>query len=344
MTGRNGMLRALSAAAVLLLLGMTESRGQGAGPVIEPVRDTIICPPIKVGEEEILPFDSIFTNAGDADLVISNISVVAGDTDEFFISPLTIYPLTIPAGETIGLVIHFQPDRNGDRMATIRVESNDPARPTLDMLVIGMGATPAIRGRDVDFGTVPGGEKPDTVVRGIVQNIGPIPLVIEEITILSSAVYIIDPVPLPVSLDPGDSFDLRLRYDPLIVGQEVVDSIRIESTAVPSPLYVKVTANTTNGVEERGSPVGSLRLLSNPAHGRVEGVVELGRGGPMRLTVTDGRGTEVYRREYAWLGAGDHPLTWEGTGPDNTRLPSGLYYLRITTGVHTYTHPVILLR
>lgn len=344
MKRRDTVLRMLSGVAMLLLLATVQSRGQGVGPVIEPVFDTIICPPIKVGEEEILPYDSIFTNLGDADLVISAISFVSGDVDEFSISPLTIFPLTVPAGETIGLTIHFQPDQNGDRMARLRVESNDASDPELELLVIGMGATPRIAGRDVDFGQVPAGETRDTVVRGIVRNVGPIPLLIEEIQLQSNAFYIPDPEPLPVSVPPGDSFDLRLRYDPLIVGQTHVDSLRIESDAHPSPLYVKLSVNVTNSVHEHRSASASLRILSNPAFGTVEGVLRLQRGGNVGVRVSDSRGVEVYREELGHRTAGEHPIVWKGQSPDGTGLPAGIYYLQIEVEAETHVHTIILLR
>lgn len=342
MKGRlHGIGSIIAGGIALLTLSVVTATGQISGPVIEPVWDTIICPPIQIGEEEILPFDSVITNSGDSELIISSMEIVLGDPTEFFVSPAMSFPITVDPGETVGVTIHFQPDANGSRTAILRIESNATNAPTLELVVAGTGATRAIEGRSIDFGQVPPGETRDTVVRGLVWNSGPIPIVIDEITIQSQAFSFPDPDPLPISLDLGDSFDLRIRYAPVITGQTYIDSIRIESDAVPSPLWIRVAANdtNTNSVIRESRSIGTLRLLGMPSSRGVAGVLELDRAADLTLRILDSRGTEVFRQSLGHRPAGSHRIDWSGENH-----PSGLYHLHLTTDHQTHATPFILLR
>ena len=98
--------------------------------------------------------DLQIANKGDADLIVSAISVVGGDTGDFLPPPATALPATIAAGNSAMFTVTFDPADAGASATTLRITSNDPVTPTQDIALTGTGATGVIGVTDVMFGTV----------------------------------------------------------------------------------------------------------------------------------------------------------------------------------------------
>ena len=69
----------------------------------------------------------------------------------------------------------------------------------------------------------------------------------------------------------------------------------------------------------------------NPSRDGARLALELDRPGPVDVAVFDARGRHVRTLVRGGLGAGRHPLAWDGTNAAGARAPAGVYFLRATT-------------
>jgi flagellar hook assembly protein FlgD len=66
--------------------------------------------------------------------------------------------------------------------------------------------------------------------------------------------------------------------------------------------------------------------------------------GKVELSVFNSRGQKVAILADACLPAGDHSLSWNGTGLNGAILPSGVYDLRVRHGAATLHHRMALIK
>jgi photosystem II stability/assembly factor-like uncharacterized protein len=95
-------------------------------------------------------------NVGSADLHVVAFSRVAGSSDFSVVSgPPT--PVTILPGHEIDYTVQFAPTSAGDKIATFRVQSDDPNQPNFDIPASGTGVTGevALAANALEFGGVP---------------------------------------------------------------------------------------------------------------------------------------------------------------------------------------------
>ena len=88
----------------------------------------------------------------------------------------------------------------------------------------------------------------------------------------------------------------------------------------------------------------SWSIAPNPIRGggaaRIE--VALSLGEPVSLVLYDVAGREVETLFSDRHGPGAHLLLWNGTGRDGRRLPDGVYFGRLTAGVHQETRRIVV--
>jgi len=120
----------------------------------------------------------LVVNSGDADLEVSNMSLVGANPTDFAgrVNPT---PFVIAAGETQKLLVGFQPQATGQRSARLQISSNDPGQPLVEAVLSGFGM--AVQRPDItlssdslNFGEV----VVDSLVSRIltVSNVGPVAL------------------------------------------------------------------------------------------------------------------------------------------------------------------------
>ena len=108
-------------------------------------------PSIAVGLEDSLAFGTVcdgpkflkieVSNVGVADLIISSVQRLMGSTD-FSVLPSPATPLSLAPGENIGFTVAFTPTgAPGVEAATIRIITNDPGAPVVDLLATGSRGT-----------------------------------------------------------------------------------------------------------------------------------------------------------------------------------------------------------
>ncbi len=182
-------------------------------------------------------------NVGTRDLVITSVQRLMGST-VVSVLPSPGTPLILAPGEEIDFTIQFTPTTTGTlEIATIRIISNDPNAPIVDLAASGTGGLASLevaRPDNGDFGNVCLGSFVD---RGLVlNNRGPCPLRVNGIT--SSSTDFITPgvTFFPLVVAAGDSVELPIRFQPSHFGAASA-SITITSNDPSGPETVRVTGN-----------------------------------------------------------------------------------------------------
>jgi hypothetical protein len=197
--------------------------GRGVFELVKPAG-----PAIAVSLEDGLAFGTMCSgpdyleltiyNVGAADLVITSVQRLVGSTD-FTVLPTPGTPLTIPPGEEVDFTVRFTPSAPGvPEKATIRIISNDPAAPFVDLSATGMQGTGAVVtaiANGGSFGNVCLGSFVDEPLT--INNPGTCPLSITGI--IGSADFLPPGVlSYPIVVGSGDSVDVVVRFQPSTFG------------------------------------------------------------------------------------------------------------------------------
>ena len=157
-------------------------------------------------------------NVGAADLVITSVQRLVGSTD-FTVAPAPGTPLVIPPGDEVDFTIIFTPSVTGvNETATIRIISNDPTAPFVDVSATGFGGAgrlTTVIANGGSFGDVCLGSFADEMLT--INNSGTCPLSISSIT--SSGDFLAPGVlSYPLLVSSGGSIDVAVRFQPTSFG------------------------------------------------------------------------------------------------------------------------------
>jgi len=186
-------------------------------------------------------------NVGTKDLVITSVQRLMGSSG-ISVLPSPGTPLALAPGEEIDFTVRFMPTTPGTpEIATIRIISNDPGAPIVDLAAGGMGGLPSLEVAvpdDRHFGNVCLGSFVDREL--ILNNRGPCSLRITNVTSSSP-----DFIPPSVSFFPlvvaaGNSIELPIRFQPHHLGAAAA-TLTITSNDPNSPESVPVTGFTPSG-------------------------------------------------------------------------------------------------
>lgn len=180
-------------------------------------------------------------NVGAGTLVLDSVQRVLGSTG-FRVLPSPGVPVTVRAGEEIDFTVEFTPTAPGTAEgATIRIRSNDPGAPVVDVLATGLGGVPAARvllPDDGDFGEVCVGDFVDRDL--IVDNAGTCPLLLFAITSTTAEFEVpTATIAYPLVVAAGASVNVPVRFRPQVRGT-VSGSLEIVTNDPSSPLTVRV--------------------------------------------------------------------------------------------------------
>ena len=196
----------------------------------------------------------VLSNGGFGMLSVSNITSSAGD---FEMPSVMAYPIAIDSGVSIILPIRFRPSGFGPASATITVFSDDPEG-SKSIRVSGVSKPPRLVSIMADhghFGDVCLKSFRDLVLT--LNNSGPCPLSISDISSSSADFIVADIASYPIVVGAGDSVQVPIRFEPNSLGSKsgaiTVDSndpkgekkIHVSGT-VPSG-KLKVTGSTCIG-------------------------------------------------------------------------------------------------
>lgn len=224
-------------------------------------------------------------NVGTSDLVINSVQRLMGSTS-FAALPNPGTPLVVQSGEDITFTVSFSPTTPGiPEAATIRIVSNDPNAPIVDLLATGLGGTPALEmvlADQGDFGHVCQGEFVDRDL--VLNNRGPCQLEIQLITSSSTVFEVPGVINYPLVVAAGGSITVPIRFRPATIGAAAA-VLRIDSNDPGSPATVEVSGTT---------PAPRL-VVSIADHGAfadtclgdvTDEMLTLSNSGPCPLTIT----------------------------------------------------------
>ena len=215
-------------------------------------------------------------NVGTRDLVITSVQRLMGSAG-ISVLPSPSTPLILAPGEEIDFTIQFTPTTAGSlETATIRINTNDPDAPILDISATGTGGVAALEVAipdDGDFGDVCLHSFVDRDL--VINNRGPCPLRVNGITSSSPAFIPPGVTFYPLVVSAGGSVALPIRFKPSNLGPASA-TLTITSNDAGGPRSVRVRGNApaarlvlsiANAGQFRNTCVGSFTdeplLLSN---------------------------------------------------------------------------------
>lgn len=158
-------------------------------------------------------------NIGVQDLEIDSVQRLMGSTG-FIVLPAPGTPLVISPGDHVDFTLLYQPTARGVvEVATIRIASNDPGAPVVDLTAFGLGGTGTLETMIADNGNI------GSVCLGsfaqqdlTLNNRGACPLSVTGITSSSPEFFVPHVTLFPLSVAAGDSIEVPIRFEPTSLG------------------------------------------------------------------------------------------------------------------------------
>ena len=221
--------------------------GRGVFSFVKPTG-----PAIAVGLEDNLAFGTVcqgskdyltidVSNVGATDLVITSVQRLMGSTG-FTVLANPGTPLSLAAGEDIQFTVAYSPTgAAAPEVATIRIITNDPNAPFVDLMAtgsLGTGRVATAIANSGSFGNVCLGSFADELLT--INNSGTCPLSI--FGIVGSADFLAPSVlSYPLIVGPGDSIDVVIRFQPSVPDGPKIGAITIVSNDPAGPHVVPVS-------------------------------------------------------------------------------------------------------
>ena len=220
--------------------------GRGVFSFVKPTG-----PSIAVGLQDRLAFGTVclgsthyltieVSNVGAADLVVTSVLRLMGSTDfKVLANPAT--PLSLAPGENIDFTVAFTPTGLTPEIATIRIITNDPNAPFVDLTttaILGTAKIATAIANSGGFGNVCLGSFADELLT--INNTGTCPLRILDI--IGSPDFLAPSVlSYPLLVDPDDSIDVVIRFQPSAPYGAKPGAITIASNDPGGPHVVPVS-------------------------------------------------------------------------------------------------------
>jgi hypothetical protein len=157
-------------------------------------------------------------NVGAADLVISSIQRLVGSSAFVVLSTPSV-PLVIHPGSEVTFTVRYTPTGPGTDVAIIRIISNDPTAPFVDVTATGIRGTGRLVIAMADtgyFGKVCVGQFADQPL--LLNNSGKCTLTVTGMASSSPEFLVPQVLSYPITIDPGESLPVPIRFAPTSVG------------------------------------------------------------------------------------------------------------------------------
>ncbi|MGH9343044.1 MAG: choice-of-anchor D domain-containing protein, partial [Terriglobia bacterium] len=157
-------------------------------------------------------------NVGSADLVINSVQRLMGSTD-FVVLPTPGTPLVVGPGEDIVFTVAYNPTVAGvPELATIRISSNDPTAPVVDLSASGIKGTATLGTAIADQGFIGNACIGSFAEEELtINNSGDCPLTVFNIS-ASPSDFIAPQLSASLLVDAGDSTEVTIRFQPTSFG------------------------------------------------------------------------------------------------------------------------------
>ena len=196
-------------------------------------------------------------NVGVADLVITSVQRLMGSTG-FSVLATPGTPLIIEPGEHVDFTVRYVPSGLAPETATIRILSNDPTAPAVDLSATGLPGAPRLTTAIADNGNFGNACLRSFVDKDLIlHNSGTCPLRVTGILSSSPEFELPSVVFYPLVIGVGDSVALPLRFRPASFGAKAatltifsndlagVRTLAVSGTA-PAPELDLAIPNTGN--------------------------------------------------------------------------------------------------
>jgi hypothetical protein len=154
------------------------------------------------------------SNTGSENLVLFNVERISGDEDIEVLDFPGVAQTIIPGAE-VGYTVQCAPESAGPKSAIIRIESNDPDQPNIDieyMCGVGEPDLNVSIANSGGFGEVCAGDQGELGLS--LLNQGTCDLTIDSITSDNPAFVLPDSTQFPLVLSHDADFNLSLRFEP----------------------------------------------------------------------------------------------------------------------------------
>ena len=182
-------------------------------------------------------------NVGRSDLTVISVARSVGSA-AFSVLPFPSCPAVVAPGEQLDLVVRYEPTAPGGRpeAATIRVLTDDPGAPIVDVLATGEAGRAA-----AELVMPPGGSVGDVCVGDtldvpvVISNSGTCALVIRRISFPPGSPFSVSTVlSYPVVVEAGASLTVMVRFAPTAQGPASA-TLRVTSNDPSSPRTAELT-------------------------------------------------------------------------------------------------------
>ena len=188
-------------------------RACGGNPQIELRPSTLDVGTSAIGER--IQKSAVLFNIGNSPLRIDSLSV-SGPAFDATLSRLPV--TTIAPGDSALVTVGFTPIAEGATEGIVTIYGSDPLRPAFPLPVSGLGVERRLSTQDyLDLGRLLSGRCRDSILR--IVNASPLPTVITRIEIVDVEINdrarnfsLPDDPAFPVTLAPGETYELRVRY------------------------------------------------------------------------------------------------------------------------------------
>ena len=182
-------------------------------------------------------------NSGNDELHITNI---VSSSPDFLMPSVASFPIMLEPGDSVEVVIRFRPTSLGPKFGTLTVFSDDPTG-THEVSVSGDASAPTLAlaiANTGNFGKVCVGSFTDEPL--LVNNKGRCPLSVTGISSSSAEFLVPQVLSLPLSVAPGDTLPLPIRFAPSSFGAKSA-AITVNSDDPSGPKTVAVSGEAPPG-------------------------------------------------------------------------------------------------
>jgi hypothetical protein len=180
-----------------------------------------------------------------------------------------------------------------------------------------------------------------------VSNVGASDLVVLNVTLAQDApgFSVSYAGGLPDTLFPGEIVEAVVSFDPAAGGSADTVLVFHDSPSAASPVSVPLRGipSATGSAVPAARAAQRVQLRPNPFKSRTSIAFSLEAPGLTALEILDVRGRRVRLLDQRIRPAGDHAFHWDGRDDRGSRLPEGVYFVRLSSPGGTETSKALLI-
>lgn len=324
------------------------------GPEITVQKEPFDFGVVDIGTSVIKPVS--FESSGTAPLIISKIEFLTNDGGVFSFPKPMSYPIVVPAGKIYNLDIKYSPrDFGTTYKATLKITSDAKKNPVATLQMI--GRTPAATEgpnitASIDTLKFPNVKPLHTYIQKFdIINTGKQTLKINLIYFSyndDEAFSLPDKIinGTPISIDPNNKLEIPVSFKPFVDGMEYTADLGFFTNATNpggDDFHVYfVGMGDNNGLSVRENELAkyiSISAFPNPSSENIRlSINSTLSSKQIRIVLSNSLGQTVEKIFEGYLADGNNEFHI------TQNLNSGLYYITITDGTNSLTHPILIVK